>query len=29
VFWTVLPIAITVSLFLGAFLGFLLANLGR
>jgi serine/threonine protein kinase len=29
VFWTVLPIAITVSLFLGAFIGFALANLGR
>lgn len=29
VFWTVLPIAITVSLFLGAFIGFALANVGR
>lgn len=29
VFWTVLPIAITVSLFIGAFLGFVLANLDR
>jgi serine/threonine protein kinase len=29
VFWTVLPIAITISLFIGAFLGFVLANLDR
>lgn len=29
VFWTVLPVAIAVSLFLGAFIGFVLANLDR
>lgn len=29
VFWTVLPVAITISLFIGAFLGFVLANLDR